>query len=260
MSKNGSSGRKQLRQPDRSGFWKYFGLAVLAVATVGLVFFAVTNSPGSSAVVGAPAPTTAATTGTSGASPTSSASTEPADPTGSTSFTVLGDSMSAGTTESGNWPALVGKQLNVAYASGATAGAGYTVEGNSFADQLSKIGSRDTTIFIVGGKDDADHVSGVRAATKSLIAKVKKAAPNAGIVVVGPIWGDSKVPSKVIQVNNKVKAAATAAGVTFVDVLSKKWLSDAGSTALDTGLPTKQGQEELASQFAGLVAANLAAG
>ncbi|WP_196251009.1 SGNH/GDSL hydrolase family protein [Rhodococcoides fascians] len=146
------------------------------------------------------------------------------------------------------WPTQLSNErgwyLNVE----ATPGTGYREGGSmSFTDKVA--GAARTTpdvIIVAGGREDVTEPGAVAGEATRLYADLARVAPQATIVVVGPIGTSTNPSPALVEVNNAVRSASEAAGLPFVDAvasLSAPGLADAA------GEPTQAGDRVLAAQF-----------
>lgn len=195
-----------------------FGLGVLALVAVALVVLAF--SPPATAPVGAASqpPITAPPTAT---------------PTPHLSVTFLGDSYTGGSSnDSGanaRWPALVSLPSGAARQVLAIGGAGYVAtssQGGPFSVMQSQVNADADYVVIWASRNDTTDVVSVRNAAEKLYSAIQTTAPNAQLIVISPVWLSSDVPQNIINNRIATKAAAKAAGATYVDALKSNWMED----------------------------------
>jgi lysophospholipase L1-like esterase len=175
---------------------------------------------------------------------------------------VYGDGYAAGNALGGQaekgWPALVAQQVGAQLALNAVPQAGYASAGTTGQDyvalvEASPVADADVTV-VFGSRNDADQTGAdVSAHAATVFADIREAAPDTTILVIGPVWSAANPPAGVQAVNNAVKSAATAAGVSFVDALGAGWLANGQGIASDGVSPTDAGHAQLAGVIAPLV-------
>lgn len=178
---------------------------------------------------------------------------------------VVGDSYTAGANNDVLWPDLLAQELGWRMTNVAEGGVGYVnpaQTGRTFVVQAVEAlatASPDLVLF-VGGRNDRFEAANVEAAATEAFTTVRTAAPDAQLVVVGPIWDASQVPEGVVEVNEAVAAAAASTEATFIDALALDWLDDPAIIQDDGTHPTDEGQRVLAArigeQLAPVVAAS----
>ncbi|MGY1664595.1 SGNH/GDSL hydrolase family protein [Geodermatophilus sp. SYSU D00696] len=222
------------------------------MATIALLPVALDRAAPASSGTAAPA-----TTGESGPSPTpsESASATPSDETADRArVLVIGDSDTGGTGQDAvAWPALLDERLPDAEIESVTTGdSGYvstTAQESTLTDLVAEADLSDVDLVVLfGSRFDASGISDqVSAAAEESIATVRDEAPDAALVVIGPVWPGGDPPAGVRNNRDVVRAAAEAASVPFVDPLTEGWLAeDAGSVGEDDVHLTDEGQAALA--------------
>lgn len=183
--------------------------------------------------------------------------------------TIIGDSYTGGSDMGGygaaNWVARA--QMKVGRANldnEGLGGTGYTT-GNSFGSRVApaSIGPNTDVVMFVGSRNDLSaNYSAVLAAASGAYAEARKLAPDAELVVVGPVWGGGEVPENMIKIRDAVRDAATGAGATWVDPLEHGWfLATPEERALigeDSVHPTDEGHAYLAEKMLPLLVTALA--
>lgn len=211
-------------------------LLVLLLGT--LLTSAGCSSPPSGAATG-PAP------GTSGA-------TAPApDPT----VVFLGDSYTVGVGGTG-YVAQTAAELGwVAYAQGQS-GTGYadpsTVPGQTvFGDRLAGVVAADPDVVVVQGStnDVGERPELVQAAAASLYAALHVGLPTARVVVLGPLSPPNVPAGAVLALRNALAAAASTAGLPFIDPVAGGWLSPPDGLFADGIHPNDAGYAQLSDDL-----------
>ena len=177
---------------------------------------------------------------------------------------VIGDGYTSGTTEGGlgpdGWPALLEDRLAEADVPAdvdvtADVGAGFVATG---ASGLTFGGLADTAdlaaadvVVVLGSRDDGPGISDqVAAAAEELLAGVVQRAPEAELVVVGPVWPEDPAPAGARNNRDVIREAATAVGATFVDPIEDAWLVDEPELLGAGGVyPTDAGHAYLADRL-----------
>jgi lysophospholipase L1-like esterase len=182
---------------------------------------------------------------------------------------VIGDSFSGGSDMGGTgkdgWPSLVQSgytkggarlQLNLLE----RGGAGYVTKGiihetflesykgNAFANQ--------DVAVVFGGLNDSDKsAAAVGAAASALYADIRKASPDVPLIVVGPAWPNNQPIPNTLEVRDAIKAAAAAAGATFIDPIADGWFAEPGLIGADHTHPTNDGHKLMAEKLSPAITA-----
>ncbi len=187
-----------------------------------------------------------------------------AEPTSATRVVVIGDSDTGGAGAAAAWPSLVEQRVPDTEVDAVTTGdSGYvsTTAGEStLADLVSGADLAEADLVVLfGSRFDASGISDqVSAAAEAAIAGVRGRAPGAAVLVIGPVWPDGAPPAGVRNNRDVVRAAADAAGATFVDPLSEGWLAEGtGLVDADDVHLTDRGQVVLADLIGPVIAAEL---
>lgn len=226
------------------------GFLALLAAAVLLTFYAMSQSREAS---GAPRPAGAAE------SVTESASEKVPQ------IDILGDSYVAGSAEGGtgsaNWTRVAGTrfyelgdrvELNVI----AQPGSGYLARGttNLVFREAATLRLRPTAdvVLVFGSRNDGrqDDETMYNAA-KLLYSDIHEMAPQAEIIVVGPVWVDADVPDFIAANNAAMERAAAENDVVYVDALEEGWFAGAeeGLIGADGIHPTDAGHAYLAAKI-----------
>jgi hypothetical protein len=236
--------------------WGILALVALVVGNACLfIFMAARPAPADTYVstrgaeVSVPAPSAAPVTG---------AAPESVDET--PILAVYGDGYASGNELGGvgaaGWPALLAQQTGSELALNAVPQAGYASVGTSGQDypaivQANPVPNADVTVLF-GSRNDADEdLARVQANAPLAIEAAQQNAPGSVVVVVGPVWDGADVPTSALAVRDVVKAAAQAAGVTFVDPLTEGWFAQESGLIADDGIsPNDAGHAYLAERIA----------
>jgi lysophospholipase L1-like esterase len=159
---------------------------------------------------------------------------------------ILGDSFTEGTGADSTLDGLalqLGHYLgwNV-HASGLGA-TGYLNPGTGskvkFADRLTKdVYNRNPDIvFVAGGIND--HASYTEAAIQAealaVFEAIKTNLPHARIYTMGPFWSNGSPTSTVTDCRDAIEAAASSAGIPFIDNIDETWITGSGRVGSTTG-------------------------
>lgn len=168
--------------------------------------------------------------------------TAPPEP-GVTYVAIIGDSFTSGSSSGGEgpngWPAIVTSMLQnqgvkIKPAVGAKSGSGYvrhSTQGSvPFVNQVGQVvGTKDSLVILFGSPYDQTVLPRLSeqfaASVQHTLAEVKKAAPNAKLLVIGPAWVQPNTSPEISQVRDIVKAQAEAIAATFVDPLAEEWFA-----------------------------------
>ncbi len=196
------------------------------------------------------APGSARISSAAGATP--SASAEPTREATDARVVVLGDSDTGGAAQQA-WPALLGERLpDVEVESVTTGDSGYVsaVAGEPTIPDLvagTDLSGADLVVLSGSRFDAAGIADQVAAAAEEAITSVQERAPDAALVVVGPVSPGGGPPAGVRNNRDVIRSAAEAASVRFVDPLADGWLAEGeGLVAEDDVHLTTAGQAVLA--------------
>ncbi|MGB3769871.1 MAG: SGNH/GDSL hydrolase family protein [Rhodococcus sp. (in: high G+C Gram-positive bacteria)] len=167
---------------------------------------------------------------------------------------VIGDSFSAGQDNDVVWPDVLAEEHGIRVANVSLGGSGYVAGDDylgTFADQVAlATEERPSVILVVGSENDVDaDPDDVLTNAEDLYDGLRRRSPDARIVVIGPIWTGGPVAESMWDVDAAVEAAATSAGLEFVDTLDKGWLADPTLIQEDGDHPTDEGQYLLAGHI-----------
>jgi lysophospholipase L1-like esterase len=182
---------------------------------------------------------------------------------------VYGDGYAAGNDMGGlgpaGWPAQLATQTGTTLSLHAVPRAGYVAAGVSGQNYLALVQASpapdaDVTVLFGSRNDAGQDPAAVQENAVQAISTIGRNAPGTAIVVVGPVWSGSPVPPGVLGIRDAVQAAASNAGVTFVDPLAEGWFDQpAGLIGEDGVSPTDEGHTYLADAIAPVVQSVLAA-
>lgn len=230
-----------MRTSRRITTWDYFGigaLVVVAVITAVGIYAALTREA---------APTTDAS------SPTLEIGTSSDDFVWST---VLGDDLSSSVgaaAPSRGYAQTLVRAMCWAPNINAQRGTGYTAAGqlggSTYPDRIGSAVSQQTDVIVIQGStnDSASRPDEVAAAATRTFDTIKSAAPNAVVVVVGPLLAPLSEDS-VLGMRDALAGATTAAGFLFVDPIAEGWLRE--PNRYSDGLhPNDEGYKEIQSRL-----------
>lgn len=181
---------------------------------------------------------------------------------------VIGDSFTAGSPAGGaksspaNWvnrvsTELRGRGVDIRASVGAIGGTGYASAGRKatsglFSEQVRQVvGYNDNLVVLFGSRNDSQIDPALLAPkVHDTLTQVRKLAPNAKILMVGPVWTNA-TPTLAVQANRDVlKAQAAEFGATFVDPLAEKWFWDRPDLLGPDGVhPTDAGHGYIAERM-----------
>lgn len=190
---------------------------------------------------------------------------------------VIGDSFTNGSSSGGRgpngWPEIVtailkGKGINIKTAVAASSGSGYVKHGTTgsvpFVNQIARVvGSQDALVVVFGSPYDQSILPGsadrLMNTVENTLSEVKKAAPKAKVLVIGPAWVLPNPSPGIMQVRDIVRTQAEAQSLTFVDPLADNWF-DGNSEMVGTNgdSPNDAGHLLMAQKIAPIISEQLA--
>ncbi|MFU8945385.1 SGNH/GDSL hydrolase family protein [Mycetocola zhadangensis] len=198
---------------------KYLLLIVLAVVAVALVVLAL-NRP---SVTPAEAGRTPAVTNTPDSTPTPTPTAMPQ------TVAFLGDTYTAGdgvTAFDQRWTSRLSVANGWTEVNAGVATTGYATAGASdarpYTERVAEIVAAAPDIVIVsGGRFDylgSSSAAAVSAGIVDTFTELRAGLPEAQIIAIGPIWGDSAPPARLAEIASEVRVAVEATGGSFLDV------------------------------------------
>jgi lysophospholipase L1-like esterase len=141
-------------------------------------------------------------------------------------------------------------------------GSGYVKPGSKdgvFADHAKEaIKPGDSLIVFVGSRNDREEdPAAVGAAAANLFGYAKATAPQAKLLVIGPLWPEGNPPSEVLATRDVMREQATSAGATWIDPIAEGWLTGDPALLRDGVHPSAAGDQRLAELIAPLIARQL---
>jgi hypothetical protein len=189
--------------------------------------------------------------------------TTPVVPVPERVLAVVGDSWSAVDWAPDGWPTQAAEAVGARLVNLAAGGSGYVrAAASSFPyAAAAQLPADASCVVVFGGYNDQELAAGdVEMAAHATYAGVRRSAPGAVLIVVGPQWprwAVTEPPASYEDIRDAVRAAVWHAGARWVDPLAERWL--AGHPELigpDGHHPTPgAGQDYLAARIAPHVAA-----
>jgi lysophospholipase L1-like esterase len=146
---------------------------------------------------------------------------------------VIGDSWTQGVGDrvSSNglgWSPVAASLLGMALTQDGKGGSGYvnrtTYGDNTFGQRVYRHpADAYRTVIFQGSTNDKAYLSTLAANANMTLRAAKKRYPSALIVVVGPTSISGTSDAATVKVNDKLRAAAWAAGVPFIDAIGEGW-------------------------------------
>ena len=222
----------------------------LAVATV-----PATRTPAGRVAVGAAgAGSTARSSGTRSGTRSAAAAAARTRPVAA----FLGDSYTSGYNGAGygraGWPAIVSASLGLRPLNRAVPGTGFVNPGWTAQPIRTQVGAviraDPRIVFLAGGHNDRRFsTAATRAAALAVIDRLRRALPDARLVVIGPIWSGDSAPASLLRLRDALRRKAAAVGAQFIDPIRGGWLAGAAKRYIGPdGLhPTNAGHRHIAS-------------
>ena len=183
---------------------------------------------------------------------------------------VIGDSLSTGFATPGNpWTVDARTLLRehgqaVRFLNVAENGAGYVAsgaDGDTFENEAAKVVNARSQVVVLFGSDNDVGLPGLTDAVRATLVRVRRVAPRATIVVIGPPAPPAQQRAPLVAIDAVLRAASTAVGGRFVDALSLRWFQ--GSSATDVGPdeehPNAIGEHYLAQRLTSVLAPTIRA-
>jgi acyl-CoA thioesterase-1 len=138
---------------------------------------------------------------------------------------TIGDSilMGHGLGSNESWVAQLALQDNFDLVNLASDGSGFVTAGDNndtFADQIMvAIDLKANDVILSGSSNDLGQSDpAVEAAIDAAVIELHSALPNARVIAVSGIWGDTAVPKQMRTINKAVESAVTAVGGTYLRI------------------------------------------
>jgi hypothetical protein len=180
---------------------------------------------------------------------------------------VIGDSRTAAADHpDGGWPAALAARVPDVDVRTASAGDGGYVTtdpavGRTFGqlvDADQDLPNADVVVLAGSAYDASGIADQVATASRATIQSVAARAPNAVLVVIGPVWPTESVPAGVRNNRDVIQQAVEGTGARFVDPLTERWLVGDPSLVGADGRLTDAGVANLADRVQPLVTEALA--
>ncbi|GAA4856526.1 hypothetical protein GCM10023201_58650 [Actinomycetospora corticicola] len=177
-----------------------------------------------------------------------------------TPVAIIGDSFTTGTAQGGtgaaNWASIVGGPRNWTITPTAVGGTGYvaTIPGTrpyASAQLGTALAAAPRLVIVEGSRNDAGTAPArVGSEATALYREIRSRAPQARLVVIGPVWSDGNAPAPVLTVRDAVRTAALAAGAQWVDPVADGWFArPTGLIGADRIHPTDAGHRLMAERI-----------
>ncbi|WP_255506662.1 SGNH/GDSL hydrolase family protein [Mycolicibacterium sp. 018/SC-01/001] len=175
----------------------------------------------------------------------------PAD--GPLRISVIGDSYSAGSDNDVTWPSLIAAASPLSISNVAVAGSSYAGragQSGRFADQVDKaLASKPDMIVVFGGIGDVTlPAQQITQSAVDLFTELSRRAPDAALVVFGPIWHQHPVPDVFMTLDSDIAEAANITHTRYVPLIGQTWLTADGLMRRNVA-PTDEGQSVLAQRL-----------
>lgn len=175
----------------------------------------------------------------------------PAD--GPLRISVIGDSYSAGSDNDVTWPSLIAAASPLSISNVAVANSSYAGragQSGHFADQVDKaLASKPDVVVVFGGVGDvALPDQQITQSAVDLFTELSRRAPDASLVVFGPIWHQHPVPGVFMALDSDIAKAAIGTHTTYVSLIDENWLAADGLMRRNVA-PTDEGQSVLAQRL-----------
>lgn len=167
---------------------------------------------------------------------------------------IIGDSYSAGLKNTIVWPTLMAESTGASVSNVSLPASGYLADAGGlgpFAAQSEKaLASKPDVIVVFGGLFDIGRpLDLIGQAVSDLVANLARSAPNAKIIVVGPLWHEIPAPEAVRQIDETVGTAVRNLKLPYLSVVDEPWLAKPGLFRNDDSQPTDTGQRVLANSL-----------
>ncbi|WP_375504114.1 SGNH/GDSL hydrolase family protein [uncultured Jatrophihabitans sp.] len=200
----------------RLSSWLVVLLAVAVFAAAGYVITKKDPVPDAGTVLPVPAASAPLSSGAGGS--TSSAAGKV--------VAFLGDDWTSGvgaSTKAKRFTSLLAGQLDFVEKNFGRDGSGYAKSGGADGAYDSRVddvaAAKPDVVIVSGGRNDtADYLPTLRARIKALFADLHDRLPNATLIALAPMWGDSEPPADLEPVAAAVKQYVQAAGGTYLDL------------------------------------------
>ena len=230
-------------------------MALGVVAIVVLSYLTLNRPPPPSFT--APASATETPTATpSSAAPSSSAEREETTAAEVPRILVVGDGFTTAAPGGTVWPDLVradleadGRPVDVTVT--AALGSGYAQpdpNGVTFGVLAEQAGGDFDLVVFFGSRHDIAAAVDVAREADATLSAARAASPEAGLVVIGPVWTTTPPPGYILTNRDALAAVVAPSGAEFVDPLAAGWFSGTAPELVtpDGTRPTAEGHRYLA--------------
>lgn len=123
------------------------------------------------------------------------------------------------------------------------------IAGTNFQSEAERVVTSSAQVVVFFGSRNDAGLDVYPAATETY-AMVRRAAPNAKLLVVGPQWVGTDVPPAVRSVSDRVRQAANEAGAIYVDPIAEGWFTGESEAFITDGIhPNDEGHRWIADQI-----------
>ena len=173
---------------------------------------------------------------------------------------VIGDgtvsTAATGLTAGERWPTLLQSLLFGTVTSSASGSSGYATGAtdSTFVARAQKVRASSDVVVFFGGADDAavSALSLAKAATSAYAAAAEQ-APDAEIVVVGPVLSGGTSAADLTRIRQSLRSAARISKATWVDPIESKWLPASSRNASSASALTRSDEKAIAAKMKALV-------
>ncbi|MBV9090016.1 MAG: SGNH/GDSL hydrolase family protein [Mycobacteriaceae bacterium] len=177
---------------------------------------------------------------------------------------VIGDSFTEGTPQGGvganGWQQLAFRQLrtdgiDITPSVAAEGSAGYAARGyrgTNFVEEAHRVLAPDDNLVIIfGGMNDATmDPKSEASAVSDTFGFVRTTAPQAQLIVVGPVSPVADPPPELTRVRDLIRDQANQVGAIFVDPIADRWFDNLPSSIGPDGLhPTDEGHAYMSEKL-----------
>lgn len=187
-------------------------------------------------------------------------------------ISVIGDSYTNGTDLGGlgpnawtsrAWNLLTQQGISVAPDVAAEGRAGYGAvgdRGSVFSDLVARsVRPNDVLVVVYGSRNDQNVPPALLTTqVRDTLALVRRTAPQARLLVIGPPWPSASVPPEILRIRDILAGEAAAIRATFMDPITARWFVDQPTLIGSDGVhPTDAGHTYMATLIAPLIADQL---
>jgi lysophospholipase L1-like esterase len=169
----------------------------------------------------------------------------------------LGDSYTSGYNGAGlgraGWPAIVSAALGFRPLNRAVPGTGFINPGWTAQPIRTRIAgavrAHPRLVILAGGHNDRRFATAATSGAADLvIARLRRAFPDAVLVVIGPIWSNGDPPLSLLRLRDHLRRTSAAVGAIFIDPLGAGWFAGSARRLIgpDDIHPTNAGHRHIA--------------